>query len=53
MSWGRLAKAMRALHECDLALKGIEGNVSDEAVAIELLVEQLCADFEMPRRERG
>ena len=53
MSWGRLAKAMRALHECDLALKGIEGNVSDGAVAIELLVEQLCADFEMPRRERG
>ncbi len=47
-SWERLRRAMAALYACDLAMKGIQGKVSDEAAALELLVVQLCADLEMP-----
>jgi hypothetical protein len=38
---------MAALHDCDLAMKGIQGKVSDEAAALELLVVQLCSDLAM------
>lgn len=48
ISWGRLARAMQALRGCDLAMKGIAGKVRDDAVAVELLVVQLCTDMEMP-----
>jgi DNA polymerase III delta subunit len=47
-SWDQLRQAMAALHACDLAMKGIQGKLSDEAAALELLVVQLCADLEMP-----
>jgi len=46
-SWEQLARAMRALLACDLALKGIEGKVSDPALGLELLIVQLCADVDM------
>ncbi len=38
---------MQALNGCDLAMKGIQGKVSDDAVALELLVVQLCTGLEM------
>jgi DNA polymerase III delta subunit len=47
-SWEQLAQAMRALLACDLALKGIQGKVTDPALALELLVIQLCTDVAMP-----
>ncbi len=47
-SWARLARAVQALHDCDLTMKGIGGKVGEESVAIELLVVQLCRDLEMP-----
>lgn len=47
-SWGRLTRAMHALLSCDLSMKGIEGKIGDEAVALELLVVQLCTDVAMP-----
>ncbi|UCC68204.1 MAG: DNA polymerase III subunit delta [Armatimonadota bacterium] len=47
-SWDQLRQAMAALHACDLAMKGIQGKLSDEPAALELLVVQLCADLEMP-----
>lgn len=48
LSWEQLTRAMRALLVCDLALKGIQGKVSNDALALELLVVQLCTDIEMP-----
>ncbi len=48
ISWGRMARAMKALRGCDLAMKGITGKVRDDAMAVELLVVQLCTDMEMP-----
>jgi len=48
LSWGQLTAAVRALHGCDLAMKGIRGKVTDDAVALELLVVQLCTGLEMP-----
>ena len=47
-TWGRLARAMHALLNCDLCMKGIAGKIGDEAVALELLVVQLCTDVAMP-----
>jgi DNA polymerase-3 subunit delta len=47
-SWGQLTRAMAALHSCDMAMKGIQGKVSDEGAALELLVVQLCSDLAMP-----
>ncbi len=47
-SWAQLRRAMAALHACDLAMKGIQGKIGDEAVALELLVVQLCSDLAMP-----
>ncbi len=47
-SWERLRRAMAALSACDMAMKGIGGKVGEDAVALELLVVQLCADLEMP-----
>lgn len=47
-SWGQLKRAMAALHSCDMAMKGIQGKVSDEGAALELLVVQLCSDLAMP-----
>jgi len=46
-SWPRLTRAMEALHNCDLTLKGIADKVTGEAVALELLVVQLCTDLPM------
>lgn len=48
LSWEELARAMHALSACDMAMKGIGGKVDDEAVALELLVVQLCTGQEMP-----
>jgi DNA polymerase-3 subunit delta len=48
LSWEQLTRAMQALLACDLSLKGIQGNVGDDALALELLVIQLCTDIEMP-----
>ena len=48
LSWGQLAQAVRALHGCDLAMKGIRGKVTDDAVAVELLLVELCTGLEMP-----
>ncbi len=48
LSWAQLAQAVRALHGCDLAMKRIRGKVVDPAVALELLVVQLCTGLEMP-----
>ena len=48
LSWGQLARAVAALSACDLAMKGIRGKVGDDAVALELLVVQLCTDLAMP-----
>jgi len=47
-SWHELRRAMQALRSCDLAIKGIRGKISDPALALELLVVQLCTDLEMP-----
>jgi DNA polymerase-3 subunit delta len=47
-SWGQLKRAIHALHGCDLAIKSIQGKVTDPEVAVELLVVQLCTDLEMP-----
>jgi DNA polymerase III subunit delta len=47
-TWARLARAMQALHSCDLAMKGISGTVEDKEVALELAVVQLCTDLAMP-----
>ena len=47
LSWARLARAIAALHACDLAVKGAVGAV-DETLALELLVVQLATDLEMP-----
>ena len=47
-SWARLTRAMQAMHLCDAAMKGIAGKLTDEAVALELLVVQLCTDLPMP-----
>jgi DNA polymerase-3 subunit delta len=44
-SWEQLIRGMRALLSCDLALKGIEGKVSDPALALELMIVQLCTDW--------
>ena len=51
LTWAHLTGAMRALHGCDLAMKGIRGKVSDDETALELLVIQLCTDIEMPMWE--
>jgi len=48
LSWGQLSEAVRALHACDLTMKGIRGKVQDEAVALELLVVQLSTGLKMP-----
>jgi DNA polymerase III delta subunit len=56
LSWAQLRRAMRALKNCDLAIKGARENVGDTALALELLLVQLCTDLEMPmceRRERS
>ena len=47
-SWSRLTRALRALNDCDSAMKGMASKVSDADMAIELLVVQLCRDLEMP-----
>jgi len=47
LSWSEVAGAVQALNGCDLAMKGIQGKVSDDAVALELLVVQLCTGLEM------
>jgi DNA polymerase-3 subunit delta len=47
-SWARLARAVQALHDCDLTLKGAGGKMTDESMAIELLVIQLCRDLDLP-----
>jgi len=47
-SWAKLARAMQALHDCDVTMKGIAGKVGDESMALELVVVQLCRDLEMP-----
>jgi DNA polymerase III delta subunit len=47
-TWGQLTRAVEALNGCDLAMKGIRGKVGDDAVAVELVVVQLCTDLEMP-----
>lgn len=51
-TWGQLARAVEALHGCDLAMKGIEGKVRDEGMALELLVVQMCTGVEMGVWER-
>jgi DNA polymerase-3 subunit delta len=51
LSWGQLYEAIRALHACDLTMKGIRGKVQDQAVALELLVVQLCTGLKMPMWE--
>jgi DNA polymerase-3 subunit delta len=48
LSWNQLAKAIRAIHGCDLTMKGVRGKVQDDAVALELLVVQLCTGMDMP-----
>jgi len=52
-SWEQLTRALQALSACDLAIKGIQGKVGDPALAMELLVIQLCTDMEMPIWARG
>jgi DNA polymerase-3 subunit delta len=47
-TWAQLTQAVEALRGCDLAMKGIGGKVRDEAMALELLVVQLCTGVEMP-----
>jgi DNA polymerase-3 subunit delta len=47
-SWEQLTRALQALLSCDLAMKGIQGKIADEAFALELLVIQLCSDIDMP-----
>jgi DNA polymerase III delta subunit len=47
-SWARLARAMQALHGCDLVVKGIAGQSAEPQVAVELAVVQLCTDLPMP-----
>jgi len=47
-SWAQLRRAVEALKGCDLAMKGIRGKIGDPALALELVVVQLCADLEMP-----
>ena len=47
-SWARLARAVQALHDCDLAIKGVAGKVPEDSMAIELLVIQLCRDLDVP-----
>jgi len=47
-SWEKLTRALQALLSCDLAMKGIQGKIADEAFALELLVIQLCSDIDMP-----
>jgi len=48
LSWGQLRRAVRALHGCDLAMKGIRGTITDDAAALELLIVQLCSDVDIP-----
>ncbi len=52
-SWSRLTRALRALNDCDLAMKGMASKVVDANMAIELLVVQLCRDLEMPLWDSG
>jgi len=52
-SWEQLRRAIAALSACDMAIKGIGGKVGEDAVALELLVVQLCADLAMPLWEGG
>ena len=47
-SWEQLTRAMQGLLACDLTIKGIEGKINDDALALELLVIQLCSDVGMP-----
>lgn len=51
-SWEELTRGMQALLSCDLAIKGIEGKVTDPALALELTILQLCSDIPMPVGER-
>lgn len=48
LTWSQLARAMQAIHGCDLAIKGIRGKVADEHTALELLVIQLCTGLDLP-----
>ncbi len=48
LSWGQVAGAVQALNGCDLAIKGIRGKLNDEALALELLLVELCTGLEMP-----